>query len=66
MTIPPVLIGGLVQDLNEPNGFIQARSRSGVEQLALAVPEAVDGSAVREAPCGCGTGCPHRRCCGAH
>ena len=63
VSLAPALIGGMVQDLK-----VHKRSR-GVSADARLVPGVVSAlceKAVREAPCGCGSGRAYHRCCGAH
>ncbi|WP_428103034.1 UPF0149 family protein [Candidatus Rariloculus sp.] len=59
-TMAPVLIGGMVQDLNE---IKESQGASAAERLGR---EAVGGTRVRDALCGCGSARPSHGCCGAH
>ena len=61
-SLAPMLIGGMVQDLNARK---RSRGESAAERL-LAGPAAEMGEALRSVvPCACGSGRPRARCCGA-
>ena len=62
-SMAPTLIGGMVRDLNVRK---PSRGVSADERLVPGLGSAIGGKAVREAPCGCGSGRPYHRCCGAH
>ena len=62
-TMAPTLIGGMVLDLNARE---HSRDVSAEARLAPGMSSPIGAKAVREKPCGCGSGRPYARCCGAH
>ena len=62
-SMAPMLIGGMVRDLN---AFQQSRDGSATERPAPVASEGAGAETEPDAPCGCGSGRPYRRCCGAH
>ena len=62
-SMAPTLIGGMVRDLNVRK---QSRGVSVEPRLVPELASGIGGKAVRERRCGCGSGRPYNRCCGAH
>ncbi len=62
-SIAPMLVGGMVRDLNARK---QSRGASAGERLVADWAAAMGAAQPREAPCPCGSGRPYDRCCGAH
>ena len=62
-SMAPTLIGGMVLDLNARE---HSRGVSAEAPLAPGLSSSIGGKAVREEPCGCGSGHPYDHCCGAH
>ena len=61
--VAPVLIGGLVHDLNASG---KSTGGNAAERRMLETMIETTGRAARKAPCSCGSGREYRRCCGAH
>ena len=62
-SMAPMLIGGMVRDLNARKKF---RGASTGERLVPGPPRAMVGEHENSARCGCGSGRQYSRCCGAH
>ena len=62
-SMAPMLIGGVVRDLNASK---QSRGQSAGERIVPDLAAAIGEALPREATCGCGSGRPYDRCCGAH